>query len=357
MEFRPPHAARTVPISISLSLAMMLATTTIGCGGKPVSNADSLKIGAYSVVREVFHDGLIPAFAKKWKAETGRDATFEESYNASGAQARSIGSGFDADVAALSHVGDMDLLVKAGKVAPDWKDGPYKGILTHSLVVIGHRAGNPKSIHDFADLAKPGVGVLYPDPKTSGGARWNINAIYGSALREARAKDAANPDLAAVRDRLRKVQSNVVNMDQSGRQSMASFSRTGTGDAVVTYENELLLRAKEGDAIPYVVPPATLLIESPIALVGPSIAKHGNEELAKAFLAFLTSAEGQRIFAEYGFRPVNPEAEDAVAGRPEPTEVFTTDDLGGWAALEEELYSSGGLWSTIAAEAVQNRGK
>ncbi|WP_165247109.1 sulfate ABC transporter substrate-binding protein [Paludisphaera soli] len=357
MEHDTPLPARTPAGASTIAVALTLALAASGCGDKPVSNADSLKIGAYSVVREVFHEGLIPAFIKKWKAETGREATFEESYNASGAQARSIGSGFDADIAALSHTGDMEILVKASKVAPGWKDGAYKGILTNSLVVIGHREGNPKSIHDFADLAKPGVGVLYPDPKTSGGARWNINAIYGSALLQAREKDPANPDLAPVKDLMAKVQANVVNMDQSGRQSMASFAKMKSSDAVVTYENELLLRAKEGDAIPYVVPPATLLIESPVALVGPSIAKHGNEALAKAFLEFLLSAEGQKIFAEYGFRPVNPEVKDAVAGRPEPAKVFTTDDLGGWAKLEEELYSTDGLWTTIAAQAVQNRGK
>jgi len=353
MEFHPPSPARTAP----LVLATMLALAAVGCGGPAAPPADTLKLGAYSVVREVFHDGIIPAFKAKWKAETGREPVFEESYNASGAQARSIASGFDADVAALSHSGDMELLVEAGKVAPEWKEGPYKGILTNSLVVIGHREGNPKSIHDFEDLARPGVKVLYPDPKTSGGARWNINAIYGSAFLKARDQNPDAPDLGPARELLAKVQANVVNMDQSGRQSMANFSKSKTGDAVVTYENELLLRAKEGDPIPYVVPPSTLLIESPVALVGPSVAKHGNEALAKGFLAFLTSPEAQRIFAEYGFRPVAPEAKDAAAGRPEPARVFTTDELGGWAKLEDELYSTNGLWTTIAAQAVQNRGK
>src|SRR3954451_769215 len=117
-----------------------------GCGGAPRPDADSLKIGAYSVVREVFHDGLLPAFAARWKGQTGRDVTFEESYSASGAQARSIASGFDADLAVLSHVGDMETLVKAGKVKAGWDSGPDRGILTNSVVVIGHRAGNPKQI-------------------------------------------------------------------------------------------------------------------------------------------------------------------------------------------------------------------
>lgn len=358
MEHHAPRpAARLGLLSLSLSLTVV-AISVAGCGGgEPVRQEDSLKLGAYSVVREVFHDGIIPAFSKHWEEKTGRKPTFEESYNASGAQARSISTGFDADVAALSHTGDMELLVKAGKVAPTWKEGTYKGILTNSLVVVGHREGNPKRIKDWSDLAKPGVGVLYPDPKTSGGARWNINAIYGSALLEAKAKDPANPDLGPARELLAKVQANVVNMDQSGRQSMANFSKSQNGDAVVTYENELLLRAKEGDPIPYVVPSATLLIESPVAIVGPSVEKHGNKAIVDAFVEFLTSVEAQKIFADFGFRPVNPEAKDAVTGRPEPAKVFTTDDLGGWAKLEEELYSTNGLWTAVAAQAVQNRGK
>ncbi|WP_165071390.1 sulfate ABC transporter substrate-binding protein [Paludisphaera rhizosphaerae] len=350
MELPPSRRLR-----FGLAAAAMLASVAAGCDGPSAAPADSLKIGGYSVVREVLHEGIIPAFARKWKEKTGREPEFAESYSASGAQARSIASGFDADVAALSHSGDMEILVKAGKVAKDWREGPYKGIMTNSLVVIGHREGNPKGIHDWADLGKPGVGVLYPDPKTSGGARWNVNAIFGSGYLEAAAKDAGKPDLSAVKDLMAKIQANVVNMDPSGRQSMANFAKFRTGDAVVTYENELLLRAKEGDAIPYIIPPATLLIESPVALVGPSVKKHGNAEIAQAFLEFLTSAEGQRIFAEYGFRPVNPEAKDAVPGRLEPAKVFTTADLGGWKKLSDELYSTNGLWTTIAAEVVQNR--
>ena len=162
--------------------ALALCGLTAGCGTAVDRNVDSLKIGAYSVVREVIHDGLIPAFTARWKSKTGREARFEESYEGSGAQARKIVSGFDADLAILSHEGDMQVLVKEGKVKPDWNSGPNRGILTHSLVVIGHRSGNPQQIKDWADLGRPGVGVLYPDPKTSGGARWNINAIYGAAL-------------------------------------------------------------------------------------------------------------------------------------------------------------------------------
>jgi sulfate transport system substrate-binding protein len=242
----------------------------------------------------------------------------------------------------------MRQLVEAGRVLPEWDDGPDKGIISHSIVVIGHRPGNPKGIKDWVDLARPGVGVLYPDPKTSGGARWNITAIYGAAQRA----HGGQPDRAAARDLMARIQANVVNMDPSGRQSVANFER-GTGDALVTYENELLLRRNAGQEIPYVVPPATLLIESPAAIVESSVARHGNRELARAFLAFLHSAQGQRILAEYGFRPVGSSPETVSTGgdgRPAmPAGVFTMADLGGWDAVQQEVYGPTGVWTSIFA--------
>jgi sulfate transport system substrate-binding protein len=303
---------------------------------------DTLTLGAYSVVREAFHDGLLPAFAERWKAQTGRGVRFEESYNGSGAQARAIASGFDADIAVLSLESDMDLLVKAGVVRKDWNAGPHNGNVTRSLVVIGYRDGNPKQIRDWDDLTRPGVAVLYPDPKTSGGARWNIAAIWGAGL----LGGEKQPDSDSARDLLAKVQANVVNMDSSGRQSLATFER-GTGDAVVTYENELLLRKKFGARpIPYATPEATLQIESPAALVEASIARHGNREVAEAFFAFLLSDDGQAILADYGFRPVNPGLKVADMP-PQPARLFTIRDLGGWSKVKRTVFDAGGVWASI----------
>jgi sulfate/thiosulfate transport system substrate-binding protein len=304
-------------------------------------DGEVLAIGAYSVVREAFHEGVLPAFAAEWKARTGKTVRFEESYNASGAQARAIAAGFDADVAVLSLEGDMDLLVKAGLVDKTWKDGPTKGMVTNSLVVIGVRDGNPRGIQDWSDLAKPGVGVLYPDPKTSGGARWNVNAIYGAALFATKSKEAA-------RDQLARVQANVVNMDVSGRQSMATFDR-GVGDAVVTYENELLLRRKlRGEPAHYVLPRSTLLIESPAALVEASVRRHGNRAVAYAFVEFLRSPRGQEILADFGFRPLDRALDSGRADRPPlPDGLFAMKDLGGWSKIKKEVYDAGGVWDSI----------
>jgi sulfate/thiosulfate-binding protein len=307
-------------------------------------SVDTLTIGAYSVVRDVLHESLLPRFASHWQQKTGRKVRFEESYSGSGAQARAIASGFDADVAILSLEGDIGTLVKAGLVREDWKAGPDRGMITRSLVVIGCRPGNPKGIHDWDDLAKPGVGVVYPDPKTSGGARWNVNAIYGAGLLRGGREQL---DREAARDLLARVQANVITMDASGRQSMATFER-GTGDAIVTYENELLLQGKlEGQVPPYVIPPSTLLIEGPAAVVDASVERHGNRKLAEAFLDYLRSAEGQRILVEYGFRALDPALDSQSDRAPLPPGLFTMTDLGGWDRNKKEVFETGGVWDSI----------
>ena len=328
------------PLAVAFTGLLAAAGLFRGCASIADPNVDTLTIGAYSVAREALHDGILPAFAVEWHARTGRDVRFEESYNASGAQARAIASGFDADIAVLSLEGDVDILVKAGLVSKQWNKGPDKGIVTRSLVVIGYRDGNPRDIYDWPDLARPGVGVLYPDPMTSGGARWNINAIYGSAYLDGK------KDRRAAFERLSSVQKNVVIMDTSGRQSMSTFER-GTGDVVVTYENELLLQRRiKGRAAPYVVPPSTLLIEGPAAVVDSSVDRHKNRPLAEAFLAFLRSVRGQEIFTDYGFRPLDPKLDDP-ARVPLPPRLFTMVDLGGWPAVKRDLYDRGGAWDAL----------
>ena len=320
-------------------LALPGCSPSLGAGS---SGTDTLTIGAYSVVREAFHQAILPAFARRWKAETGRSIRFEESYSASGAQSRAIASGFDADIAILSLEGDITRLVKAGMVKESWKKGPDKGMITRSLVVIGVREGNPLKIGGWEDLSRSDVGVLYPDPKTSGGARWNINAIWGAGL----LKDKKKPDREAALALLSRVQARVVNMDSSGRQSMATFER-GTGDAVVTYENELLLQRKiAGKPALYVIPPATLLIESPAAVVDTSVARHGNRALAEAFLAFLRTEEAQGLLTDYGFRPLDPKL-DPPGRLPLPSRLFTMAELGGWSKVGKELYEPGGVWDSL----------
>jgi sulfate transport system substrate-binding protein len=315
-----------------------------GAASRQSEPADTLVIGAYSVVRDAFHEAILPRFARHWQKRTGRLMRFEESYSGSGAQARAIASGFDADVAVLSLEGDIDLLVKAGLVHSKWRDARYGGMITRSLVVIGYREGNPKGIQDWEDLTRSGVGVVYPDPKTSGGARWNVNAIYGAGLfRAGRSK----PDREAARDLLARVQANVLTMDASGRQSVATFER-GTGDAVVTYENELLLQSKiAGRRLPYAIPPATLLIEGPAAIVDASVKRHGNRAVAEAFLEYVRSPEAQRILADFGFRPLDNTLVAHSKHTPMPEKLFTMADLGGWTNNKKEVFETGGVWDRL----------
>jgi len=333
-------ARRPIRATIALALISMAVPACTPAAARD-DRVDTLTIGAYSVVREAFRESLLPAFAQAWKARTGRTVRFQESYNASGAQARAIAAGFDADVAVLSLEGDVNLLVEKGLVRKTWKDDPRGGMVTRGMVVIGVRPGNPKGIADWDDLARPGVSVLYPDPKSSGGARWNINAIYGAGLLR------SGGDRQAARDLLARVQANVVNMDASGRQSMASFDR-GIGDAVVTYENELLLRKRLHPSldVPYVVPHATLMIEGPGAVVDASVDRHGNRAVAEAFVEFLRSAQGQAIFVAYGFRPFDPALDDPRRP-PLAPKLFAMADLGGWSQVKQAVYDTGGVWDSL----------
>jgi sulfate/thiosulfate-binding protein len=345
-------------LTLALALGLPGCAPTEGAGPREKPGTDTLTIGAYSVVREAFHEGILPAFARSWREQTGRTVRFEESFSASGAQSRAIVSGFDADLAVLSLEGDMKRLVDAHLVRADWNAGPDRGMITRSLVVIGVREGNALGIHDWDDLTRDGVDVLYPDPKTSGGARWNINAIYGAGLLKdvARGKEKGKPDPAAARNLLARVQARVVNMDSSGRQSMATFQR-GTGNAVVTYENELLLqRRMTSEPVPYIVPPATLLIEGPAAVVDASVERHGNRRVAEALLAFLRAPEAQMILVDYGFRPLDPQR-DAPGHVPLPPRLFTMKDLGGWSKVNKEVYGPGGVWDALFTDKGKGKDK
>ena len=198
----------------------------------------TLILGAYTTPREAYGK-LIPIFQQQWKEKTGQDIAFEESYLGSGAQSRAIVEGFEADVAALSLEADINRIEKAGLITHDWKDNPTKGMVSDSIVVFAVRQGNPKGIKDWADLAKPGVQILTPNPKTSGGAMWNILALYGAAMRGFVEGVPANDDAAAT-EFLTAVFNNVTVMDKGARESITNFEK-GVGDVAITYENEVLV--------------------------------------------------------------------------------------------------------------------
>lgn len=344
---------RLSALAASLTL---LGSLLAGCGGQgsaassggPSQQGDvTLVIGAYSVAKDSVQD-ILPLFQQKWKEESGQTVVFEESYEASGTQARAIIGGFEADVTLLALEGDIDKLTKAGLVNENWKNKPEGGIITRSVAVIGTREGNPLGIESFADLAKSDVKVLYPNPKTSGGAQWDINAIYGAGLK-ASERETGQKDPAFAKAFLQSVHANIESLDKSGRASMAAFEY-GVGDALVTYENELVARLKQGATYEVIVPDETILIENPAAVVDKNVDKRGTRDVAEAFLDFLWSDEAQQVFAENGFRPTDPNVyAEYEQDYPVPPGLFDIGYLGGWSEVREHLYSKRGVWYEVLA--------
>lgn len=332
--------------------SLLLVSVLFSCQGeKTASNLNevTLILGAYTVPKEAYQKEIIPAFQKYWLEKTGQQVKFQESYIASGAQSRAIIGGFEADVAALSLEKDVARLVEAGLITHDWRSRRYNGFVTRSVVAIAFRPGNPKNIRDWEDLAKPGVSVLYPSPKTSGGAMWDVNAIYGGGLKISEI-NTGSPSEAFAKDLLKSIQRNVKVMDKSGRESVTTFEN-GIGDALITYENEILLRNMQGREMPFIIPDATILIENPVAIIDVNVDKHQNRSVAEAFVEFMLDSESQSAFARYGFRPVDEQVAMEFSQKyPHPKHLFDIDYLGGWDNVHESIYGTNGVWTRVMEE-------
>jgi sulfate/thiosulfate-binding protein len=283
-----------------------------------------LSLVAYSTP-QVVYDQVIPEFRK---TRAGSGVTFSESFGASGDQSRAVESGLPADVVAFSLAPDMDRLVKAGLVASDWANTPTKGLVSRSVVSFIVRKGNPKHIRTWDDLLKPGVKVLTPNPFTSGSAKWNILAAYG-------AKSGGGENAPAGLDYLRRLMTkHVVVQDKSGREALQNFT-SGTGDVLISYENEAITAQRKGRKVDYVIPDQTILIENPIAVA----AKSGHPAQAKAFVRFALSARAQQAFADWGYRPVDRAVLAANKAKfPTPKGLFTIRDLGGWSKVNDAFF-------------------
>ncbi len=344
------------------SLFSLVLAWIIFSGSVMAGETRELTLAAYSVPKEAYERTIIPAFQRQWKQRTGQEVRIRSSYGASGAQARAIIGGFDADVAVLSLEGDLDQIAKAGLIAHDWRTGPHKGMVSASVVALGVRKGNPKGIKGWEDLTRPGVEVLYPNPKTSGGAMWDVVAIYGAGLKLAEQqagtgkKPSAESAEAFATGLLKRIQKNVKVMDKSGRESVTTFER-GVGDVIVTYENELLPRIKSHRPYELIVPQETVWIENPAALIDKHVDRHHVRDVAEAFVAFLHSEEAQAAFTELGFRPIGQAAgqPSADAALPLPTRLFTIADLGGWETISVKLFGPRGAWTTTVEELARGK--
>ena len=352
----PSKAGRA---AAALLAALIGALPLVGCrareqaGGTGRAESVTLVLGAYTTPREAYGKAIVPAFQKFWKEKTGQEVEFRESYQGSGAQSRAIVGGFEADIAALSLEGDVDKIVEAGLITHDWKAKPHGGMVSTSIVVLAVRQGNPKKVMDWPDLTKPGLDVLTPDPKTSGGAQWNVNAVYGAALRGF--AGVPKDDRAAARDFLKKVFRNVSIMDKSARESMTTFEKN-VGDVAITYENEVLVGRQSGKTYDYAVPRSTILIENPVALVDKHVDQHGVRPVAEAFVDFLHGPEAQRAYARYGLRSVDETvAQENAAKLPAVQDLWRIDYLGGWKKITPELYGPDGAFTQVFSELASSR--
>ncbi|MFQ2704912.1 sulfate ABC transporter substrate-binding protein [Aeromonas caviae] len=299
---------------------------------------------SYDPTRELFQE-YNSAFAKAWKAKTGDDVVVSQSHGGSGKQARAVVDGLEADVVSLALAYDVDAVAKAGLTASDWEGrlannaSPYT-----STIVFLVRKGNPKQIKDWGDLVRKDVAIITPNPKTSGGARWNYLAAWGYALKKSGTEEGAKQ---FVSDLFK----NVKVLDSGARGATTSFIERGLGDVLLAWENEALLVLNQpgtSDKFELVVPSVSILAEPPVAVVDKVAKKHGTEAVSKAYLEYLYSDEGQRIIAKYHYRPSNPAILKETAAQFPNLTLFTVKDLeGDWDKAQKKHFAQGGSFDQI----------
>ncbi|HKY25642.1 MAG TPA: sulfate ABC transporter substrate-binding protein [Gaiella sp.] len=316
---------------IVIALVLAVVGSTFAATASARSSDTRLSLVGYAVPREA-----LGAVIKAWQqTPDGKDVSFSQSYGASGDQARAVTAGLRADIVQLSTGLDIELLEKAGLVDGNWDKQSAKGIATNSIVVFAVRDGNPKQIKSWNDLLKPGVGIVTPNPLSSGAAKWNVMAAYGAQRRLGKTDRQATAFVE-------KLFENVVSLDTSGRNATNAFV-AGRGDVFITYENEARLAKLQ-----YVIPRQTLLIEAPIAVIRTS----ENRDVANRFIRFTKSAQAQRIFAQFGFRPTVPSVyREFVKQYPRRPGIFkiTEKYIGGWNAVDRKWFDPDkGVWVGIA---------
>jgi len=333
---------------------LLIAIVISGCSPSAETPATSgeggevkLILAGYTTPREAYAE-IIPLFQQKWKEQTGQTVTFEESYQGSGAQSRAVAEGFEADIIALSLEADVLRLEDAGLITHDWRSEPFGGMVSTSVVAFAVREGNPKNIQDWADLAQADLQVLTPNPKTSGGAMWNILGLYGAAERGH--VEGFTADEAGAQDFLLNVLQNVTVMDKSARDSIVNFEK-GIGDVAISYENEVLVGQQAGQNYELVLPSSTIQIDNPVAVVDTYVDKHGTRAAAEAFVDFLFTPEAQQMFAKHGLRSPDPEVAKATAEQYPPIkDLFTIADFGGWKEATPKFFGDAGIFYQVLGE-------
>jgi len=340
---------------ISVTMAACTATTettTTNVGSSPAQTAGSpkkdveLTLVSFAVTKQA-HEAIIPKFVEKWQKEQNQKVTFKQSYGGSGSQTRAVIDGLEADIVHLALAGDTSKIEKAGLIDKGWeKEYPNDAIVSKSVAALVTRDGNPKNIKDWSDLEKDGVSLITADPKTSGVAKWNFLALWNAAAKKAGSDDKAQEALV-------KVFKNVPILTKDAREATDAFFKQGQGDALINYENEIILAGKNGQKVTYVVPDVNISIDNPIAVVDKNVAKHGTKEVAEAFVKFLYTPEAQTEFAKLGFRPVDEtvaKEKQFVELYPKVKELATVKDFGGWSDINKKFFADGAIFDQIQSQ-------
>lgn len=328
---------------------LMMAGVMAGCGSDAGSSSGESADGqtflnvSYDPTRELYSD-FNEAFSKKWEADTGEHVNFTQSHGGSGKQARSVREGLEADVVTLALAYDVDEIAATGLIDKDWiKKFPNNSAPYTSTIVFLVRKSNPKNIHDWDDLTRDDVAVVTPNPKTSGGARWNYLAAWAYAEKK------YNGDTAEVKGFIKKLFQRVVALDSGARGATTSFVQRGQGDVLVAWENEALLSVQEDpDKYEIVVPPSSILAEPSVAVVDEVVDQKGTRKVAEAYIKYLYSKEGQEIAAKHFYRPRDEEIAAKYANQfPKLTLVTIDEAFGGWQKAQKDHFADGGTFDQI----------
>ncbi len=328
-------------INISKSLVVLLASLGLATGTLAQTVITNV---SYDPTREFYQD-YNKAFSAHWKKSTGQDVQFKQSHGGSGKQARSVIDGLDADVVTLALAYDVDILSEKNLIPKDWQkrlkhnSSPYT-----STIVFLVRKGNPKGIKDWNDLVKSGVDVITPNPKTSGGARWNYLAAWAYALKQPGGNEATAKEF------VKKLYANVKVLDSGARGSLTTFAERGVGDVFISWENEAFLAVKElgPDKFQLVTPSLSILAEPPVTVVDKNADKKGTRKVATAYLEYLYSPEGQDLAGKHYYRPIDPKVSAKYSSQFAKVKLFKIDEVfGGWQKAQKTHFNDGGIFDQI----------
>jgi sulfate transport system substrate-binding protein len=334
-------------LNLARSRRALLLATLMGAALPALAAGPTLLNVSYDVSREFYKD-FNTAFAAQWKKTTGEDITLNQSHGGSSRQARSVVDGLEADVITMNQHNDIDILWERGKLVPqDWaKRLPFNSSPTTSVSVILVRKGNPKKINDWSDLGRPGIGVIIPNPKTSGNGRYTYLAAWGSGIQSGLSQDAAKALVT-------RIFANVPVLDGGGRGATTTFAQRNLGDALVTFESEVpLIKQEFGDNFEVVYPSRTILAENPVSVVDKVVDRKGTRKAAEAYLQYLYTDAGQEIAAKHNIRPRNEKMLAKYAKQFPKLNTFTVDEVfGGWAKAQKEHFNDGATYDQVIAAA------